>query len=78
MEYRDSSKGYTKEEIKIVKHKGENIHFSLNSLYLKQLLKNISDEEIIFNISEVHKPIVLFGKNEGVNFKQIILPLKYS
>lgn len=78
LEYRDSSKGYTKEEIKIVKHKGENIHFSLNSLYLKQLIKNISDEEIIFNISEVHKPIVLFGKNEGVNFKQIILPLKYS
>ncbi|RAO95277.1 DNA polymerase III subunit beta [Mycoplasma wenyonii] len=78
LEYRDSSKGYTKEEIKIVKHKGENIHFSLNSLYLKQLLKNISDEEIIFNISEVYKPIILFGKNEEVNFKQIILPLKYS
>ncbi|AFN64812.1 DNA polymerase III subunit beta [Mycoplasma wenyonii str. Massachusetts] len=78
LEYRDSSRGFTKEEIKVIKHKGENIHFSLNSLFLKQLLKNISDDEIIFNISEAYKPIVLFGKNEGINFKQIILPLKYS
>lgn len=78
LEYRDSSRGFTREEIKIIKHKGENIYFSLNSLFLKQLIKNISDEEIIFNISESYKPIILFGKNEGINFKQIILPLKYS
>ncbi|ADX97553.1 beta clamp domain-containing protein [Mycoplasma suis] len=80
LEYRDSSKGYLREEIEIQNNKGKEkfIEFSLNSLFLKQLLKGIPDSEIIFSISETFKPIILFGEEEGKNFKQLILPLKFS
>ncbi|KMZ96241.1 hypothetical protein PVNG_02379 [Plasmodium vivax North Korean] len=78
LEYKNSYKGFINEEVEIEKKKGDVIKFSLNSLFLKQLLKNISDDKVIFSFSDPFKPILLFGEKEHEKFKQIILPLKYS
>nr|WP_237710375.1 DNA polymerase III subunit beta [Candidatus Mycoplasma haematolamae] len=78
LEFRDSAKGSVREELEISKARGGDTQFALNSSLLRQLLKNIGDQEIIFSLTESFKPILLFGREEGKYFKQLILPLKYS
>lgn len=76
IEYKDSEKGFSKEEIEVNNIKNENIDFSLNSLLLKQLIKNINSDEIIFYLTESLKPVIICGKFGDDNFQQLILPLK--
>ncbi|GCE63201.1 DNA polymerase III subunit beta [Candidatus Mycoplasma haematohominis] len=76
IEYKDSEKGHCKETLKINSKSNEKIEFCLNNNLLKSLIKFIESEEIIFNVHDSLKPIVLLSNQKNLKFKQFILPAR--
>lgn len=76
IEYKDSEKGHCKEILKIKSKNNEKIEFCLNNNLLKPLIKFIESKEIIFNIHDSLKPVVLLSSQEEFRFKQFILPAR--
>ncbi len=53
---------------------GEPVSFGINGKYITDFIRLIEGEEMIFNIVDNHKPLILTDKNE-TNYKYVVRPL---
>jgi len=53
---------------------GEPVSLGINGKYITDFVKMIESEEMIFNIVDNHKPIILTDKNNS-NYKYVVRPL---
>ncbi|MFC1809068.1 DNA polymerase III subunit beta, partial [Candidatus Omnitrophota bacterium] len=67
--------GELKEEIS-VENDGENMTIGFNPIFLMDVLKNLNDMEILFELNDVDKPGVIKRK-EG-DYVCVIMPMQIS
>ncbi len=67
--------GESKEDIDIDYQGGEDLEIGFNPRYLIDVLKNINDEEIIFEVKDSNKPGVLRKGNE---YTYVVLPMQLT
>ncbi len=53
---------------------GEPVSFGINGKYITDFIRLIEGEEMIFNIVDNHKPLILVDKNES-SYKYVVRPL---
>ena len=53
---------------------GENVSLGINGKYITDFIRLIEGEEMIFNIVDNHKPLILIDKNDG-SYKYVVRPL---
>ncbi|MDE7222117.1 MAG: DNA polymerase III subunit beta, partial [Ureaplasma sp.] len=56
---------------------GEEIKIRFNVNFLLTLIRNIDSKNIIFEIDDNSKPMLIYGENDH-NFKELILPIKIN
>lgn len=71
-----SDNGSAKEKIEIIKE-GSNFRIGFNSLYLKEILKNIDDEEIYLYLRDSISPCIMRPLT-GEKYLYLVLPVRIS
>ncbi|MDE5651697.1 MAG: hypothetical protein K2H80_01370, partial [Ureaplasma sp.] len=56
---------------------GDEIKIRFNVNFLLTLIRNIDSKNIIFEIDDNSKPMLIYGENDS-NFKELILPIKIN
>lgn len=71
-----SSQGLGSGEVEIdIEHKGSNIDISFNPLFIIDILKNIEDNEVFFEITSSHNPAVIRPVNDE-KYICVIMPMR--
>lgn len=74
--YNNNEKGKCREVLDIKNDKNVNVEFYLNNLLLRDLIKFIDSDEIIFKVHDSLKPVILLPLSGDSHFKQFILPIR--
>jgi DNA polymerase-3 subunit beta len=67
--------GEAKEQLEIDYTGEEGLEIGFNPKYLMDVLKNLSDEEIVFEVNEANKPGVI---RKGDEYVYVVLPMQLT